>query len=124
MYYTYPLVYRQVGCKDVRWYFIMDNTGGIKYADEDLKRTGFDMFPKYYMYDTTAIYSDIEYKLPNTANYIFDNDNLKINDKSKLPTNFIVSKDNRLKKTCWVYSNGEKRINPADPQICTPDKCY
>lgn len=39
----------------------MDDTGGIKYTDKELKRTSFaNMFPKYYMYDTTARFSNVE----------------------------------------------------------------
>ncbi len=151
MYYTYQNVYNRVGDKDVKWYFVLDDTGGIKHSDKDFKRTVWSRFPKYNMYDTTAVYSDYENKLTNTANYIFNNDDFKINDRLGTPTNFIVSKDNKLKKTYRVYSNGEKRIRPTDlyeiqgkklyeidfnkldtlylnfpedPQICTPDKCY
>lgn len=84
------------------------------------------------------------------ANYIFENDSIKVNDFARLPTDFIISKDNKLKKTCYVYNNGIKRIYPTDlydildkrlyeidfnkldtlymtypaEGICTPDDCY
>lgn len=130
----------------------MRATSKVAPIDKNLKRTGWSRFLKYYMYDTTAVYSG-EDKLTNTANYIFNNDDFKINDRLGTPTNFIVSKDNKLKKTRYMYSEEENRICPTilyeikgkklyeidfdkldtiylnypiepQTQICTPDKCY
>src|SRR5574344_972893 len=115
MSYTDPQVFIKVGAKDVKWYYILENTGGIKDADEALDATGITRtrFPKYYLRDDNTNFIDKSFPNFNKiANYIFE-DNVKVDDLFGIPVNFIVSKDGKLKKDCYVYSNGKKRIHPT-----------
>lgn len=81
----------------VNFYFIHENTGGIRYAREHLEQYG--------VYDGKVLcfldlknpdfhYDNIQH-LNNITNYIFDTEP-KINGNFGTPCEFIVSKDNKL----------------------------
>ena len=83
----------------INFYFIHENSGGVRYAREHLERYG--------MYDGKVLcfldlenpdfhYGNIQY-LNNVANYVFETEP-KINGNFGIPCNFIVSKDNKVMK--------------------------
>jgi hypothetical protein len=108
---TYPKILKRVGKEKVKWYYVLDNTGGIVYNEDLRKNYGIDNFEKYYLHDSKFPLDNAGFA--NIANYIFDKDDIKINDELGLPTNFIVSKDGKLLKSLFVY-NDVKAIHTTD----------
>lgn len=110
---TYPKVLKRVGKENVKWYYILDDSGGIMY-DEDLrKKYGIDNFEKYYLHDSKFSEEGNITSLTDIANYIFDKDEVKITDILGTPTNFIVSKDGKLLKCLFAYDDIEA-IHPTE----------
>lgn len=108
---TYPQILKKVGKEKVKWYYILDDSGGIK-LDEDLRqRCGLTEFGKYYLHDSK--FSSDYTSLTDLTNYIFSKEKVKINDDLGIPTNFIVSKDGKLLKSLFVYDD-MKAIHPTE----------
>lgn len=114
MIYTYPLIRKQVDSNEVKWYFILANTGGIKKTDKLLNSVGLGNITKYYLRDNNPLFSSKnDNQLNNLTNYIFDS-NPKVNDVFGTPANYIISKDNKLKKSYYIYKNKDIRIHTTD----------
>lgn len=88
---------------DVKFYFITENSGGIKYSRTTLNSFGInndkvlcfiDDDPRFYYQDKNP---NIQF-FNNLANYIFTN-GPKVSGLFGTPTEFIVSKDNRVLKS-------------------------
>ncbi len=82
----------------VKFYFILNDCGGLKYNEAFLLSSGINIDKMYYIRDTS---SDFYFKTStnrqaNIINYVF-NPSKKINSKLGVPITCIVSKDNKLK---------------------------
>ena len=100
---TYAPVYAQHR-DDVKFYFISESTGGIKFCREELERYGLydgkvlcflDEDPRFDQQDQGKNYN-VE-SLNNLTNHIFTN-GPKVTGNFGLPCEYIVSKDNRVLK--------------------------
>lgn len=82
----------------VKFFFILDDCGGLKYNEEFLQTSGITPDKMYYIKDTSKdfYYKTAENRKANILNYIFPLQS-EINGRVGVPTTCIVSKDNRLK---------------------------
>lgn len=111
---VYPKILNKVGDTDVKWYYILESTAGIKGNDKLLKRVGLENITKYYLRDEDQRFNNKNFNnLNNIANYIF-NTKVKVNDNWGIPTSFIVSKNNELKLSYYIYKGNEVRIHSTD----------
>lgn len=102
---TYSTAYRERP-KEVKFYFFMDNTGGIRYAQEMMDNYGFGQEPIYCIVDDSAEFSiENENRMNNITNYLFPS-NKPVTENYGVPCNFIVSKDNKLLKQKMIHPNG------------------
>lgn len=108
---VYPQVLEKVGSKKVKWYYVLDNTGGVAYDDDYRERYGIEKFEKYCLHDSK--FPTANGYLTNITNYVFDND-IKITEDLGTPTNFIVNKEGKILKCLNVYKDGVELICPSD----------
>ncbi|MEA5099072.1 hypothetical protein SDC9_37567 [bioreactor metagenome] len=108
---TYPKVMSQYDTSQVVWYFILDDTGGIKYNEKFLKNLNIRTKMYYFREETPEFSNKNENKWNNLANYLFPDSINKIDDIYGIPFNFIVNKEGKVKKVVFNYSNGIKRIS-------------
>lgn len=102
---TYSKAYKE-SSEDVKFYFFMDNTGGIRYAQEMMDNYGFGQEPIYCIVDNSPEFSnDNENRMNNITNYLFPS-NKPVTENYGVPCNFIISKDNKLLKQKMVHPNG------------------
>ncbi len=90
--------------EDVKFYFISESTGGIKYCRKELERNGLYNGKVLCLYDENpAFYNKRDNEdyniqtLNNLANYIFTN-GPEVTGNFGLPCEYIISKDNRVLK--------------------------
>ncbi|MDO5759987.1 MAG: hypothetical protein Q4Q06_03060 [Bacteroidota bacterium] len=77
---VYPKILNKVGDKEVKWYYIMESTAGIKENKKLLERVGLENITKYYLRDDDERFSIRNFnRFNNIANYIFDT-KIKVND--------------------------------------------
>lgn len=111
---VYPKILNKVGDTEVKWYYIMESTAGIKGNDKLLKRVGLENITKYYLQDDDKRFNTKNFNnLNNIANYIFDT-KIEVNDNWGIPTSFIVSKDNKVKLSYYIYKGNKVRIHTTD----------
>ena len=102
---TYSKAYRERP-QDVKFYFFMDNTGGIRYAQEMMDDYGFGLEPIYCIVDDSAEFSnDNENRMNNITNYLFPS-NKPVTENYGVPCDFIISKDNKLLKQKMIHPSG------------------
>jgi len=82
----------------VKFFFVLDDCGGLKYNEEFLVTSGINPDKMYYIKDTSKnfYFKTAENRKANILNYIFSPQS-EINGRLGVPTTCIVSKDNRLK---------------------------
>ncbi|MCK9320711.1 MAG: hypothetical protein M0P32_01775 [Bacteroidales bacterium] len=111
---TYPSIMDHYDTSQVVWYFILEETGGIKYNEKFLKDLNIHT-KMYYLKDNTPEFcSKNENNWNNLANYIFTDSNNKIDDIFGIPINFIVNKEGKVKKVIYNYPNGVKRTSTIE----------
>lgn len=109
---TYPDIMKAYDDKTVKWYFVLEDTGGIKHTLSLLKQYNLDVVP-YYFSDTREEFgSKNENKWNNLINYIFP-EGERVDDAFGIPLNFIVDKRGRVLKTYRLYST-ETRVHTRD----------
>lgn len=54
---VYPKILNKVGDTEVKWYYIIESTAGIKGIDKLLKRVGLENITKYYLRDDDKRFS-------------------------------------------------------------------
>lgn len=109
---TYPDIMKSYDSTTVKWYFVLENTGGIKHALDILEQYNLDVVP-YYMADKREAFCNTnENKWNNLINYIFP-EGEKVDDAFGIPLNLIVDKHGRLVKSYNRYS-GEMRVYPRE----------
>lgn len=101
---------------DVRFYFICESTGGIKFCREELERLGmYDGKVLCFLDDSPQFDNQNQGKnanlqiLNNLTNYIFTNGPV-VTGNFGLPCEFIVSKDNRVLKRLTTTPNSGSAI--------------
>lgn len=104
---------------DVKFYFISESTGGIKYCREELERLGMYDGKVLCFLDENPQYNNQNQGkdanlqvLNNLTNHIFAN-GPEVNGNFGLPCEFIVSKDNRVLKRLTTTPNSGSAIETA-----------
>lgn len=88
----------------VKFYFILEDCGGVKYNASFLTQSGIFNQKMYYLRDSTLHFKKgNDARFTNIVNSIFS-PNYQITETNGVPKNFIVSKDNRLKRVRYVYN--------------------
>jgi len=108
---TYPNVMNQYDTSQVVWYFILEDTGGIKHNEKFLRNLNVRTKMYYFRDDTPEFSYKNENNWNNLANYLFNYTNHKIDDIFGIPVNFIVNKEGKVKNVIHKYPNGIKRIS-------------
>ncbi len=111
---TYPNIMNQYDTSQVVWYFILEDTGGMKYNEKFLKNLNVHAKMYYFRDDTPEFSAKNENQWNNLANYIFTDSNNKIDDLYGVPVNFIINKEGKVKKSVFNYQNDIKRISTLD----------
>lgn len=90
----------------VKFFFVLNDCGGLKYNEDFLSSSGVNPEKMYYIRDTSKsfYYKTSENRMINIVNYIFD-PQPQINRNLGVPTTCIVSKDNRLRLIQTVKIN-------------------
>jgi hypothetical protein len=89
----------------VRFYLILEDCGGVKYNASFLTQSGILNQKMYYLRDSSVLFKKAnDDRFTNIVNYIFSPDH-EIIETNGVPKNFIVSKDNRLKISRYVYNS-------------------
>ncbi len=104
---------------DVKFYFISESTGGIKYCREELERLGMYDGKVLCFLDENPQYNNQNQGkdanlqvLNNLTNHIFAK-GPEVNGNFGLPCEFIVSKDNRVLKRLTTTPNSGSAIETA-----------
>lgn len=115
---TYAPAYAQHR-EDVKFYFVSESTGGIKYCREELERYGlYDGMVLCFLDDAPDFNQQNQGKdynlesLNNITNHIFSN-GPKVTGNIGLPCEFIVSKDNRVLKQLTTTPTSGSAIRTA-----------
>ncbi len=87
----------------IKFYFIVDDCGGIKYNEIFLQVCGIYPNKMYYFNDTFQIN-----KGNNIVNYLFPSDD-KVTGELGVPMSLIISKNNKLKKAMISIDYGEEK---------------
>lgn len=109
---TYPGIIKSYDSKTVKWYFILEDTGGIKHVPNLLKQYNLNVVPYYFSDKRKEFCTANENKWNNLINYIFP-EGEKVNDAFDIPLNLIVDKHGRLLKSYKRYSK-EMRVYPRE----------
>lgn len=104
---------------DVKFYFVSENTGGIKYCRDELERLGlYEGKVLCFLDDSPQFDNQHQGKnanlqvLNNLANHIFAN-GPTVTGNFGLPCEFVVSKDNRVLKRLTTTPNSGSAIQTA-----------
>lgn len=104
---------------DVKFYFISENTGGIRYCRDELERFGlYDGKVLCFLDDSPQFDNQSKGKnanlqiLNNLTNHIFTNGSI-VTGNFGLPCEYIVSKDNRVLKRLTTTPNSGSAIQTA-----------
>ncbi len=108
---TYSHMWQNSDTSQIKWYFIQDDCGGVKWNAEFLTKFGINT-DMYYMKDTLPEFKTYtENRINNLINYIIPSSESTVDNMFGIPTNIIINKKGVAKIKKIKYKNNILRTS-------------